>query len=169
MKLSVNIKKIPPQKRQVGFVFQDYTLFPHLNIYDNVSFAAVSKDNIQRLLELFNIWSLRHSKPDQISGGERQRAAICQNLARKPRLLLLDEPFSALDIATRRKLRQELKSLNKEFSLTMIHVTHDLTEALFLGDNIFPIVMGKITPEWLPQQIAEAKEEDVRRLQNIRF
>ena len=150
-----------PQRRNLGFVFQDYTLFPHLTVFKNVSFAAVIKEDVERLLKLFDIWHLRDSMPSQLSGGERQRCAICQNLAKKPSLLLLDEPFSALDVSIRRKLRQGLKLLKELESLTMIHVTHDLKEAVYLGDNILPIVDGSISFEWMEQQLHEAKQEEI--------
>jgi len=88
---------VPTQKRRLGYVFQDYNLFPHLNLYDNAAFAAVDKGEIDDLFELFKINHLRQRKPHMVSGGERQRCAICQALARHPRILLLDEPFSALD------------------------------------------------------------------------
>lgn len=95
---------ISPQKRCLGYVFQDYTLFPHLNLYDNAAFAAVNKREVDELFELFKINHLRNRKPHMVSGGERQRCAICQTLARHPRLLLLDEPFSALDAIDRKSV-----------------------------------------------------------------
>ena len=152
---------LPPQKRRIGYVFQDYILFPHLTVYKNVAFSTPDREEVEGLLKLFDIWDLRESRPHQISGGERQRCAICQSLARRPQVLLLDEPFSALDVENRRKLRQELKSLKEKLSLPMIHVTHDLSEALLLGDDILPIVRGKITPEWLNRQLAEISEDEI--------
>ncbi len=150
---------LPPQKRQVGYVFQDYTLFPHLNVYRNVAFAARQRDEIEKLLRAFGIWHLKDCMPHEISGGERQRCAICQNLARKPQVLLLDEPFSALDMKIRRILREELKALKKELSIPIIHVTHDLMEALFLGDNIVPLVQGKIARGWLQSGLKDLLED----------
>ena len=152
---------LPPQQRKVGYVFQDYTLFPHLSVLKNVALCAQDRRDVERLLRLFGIWDLRESRPQHISGGERQRCAICQSLARGPRILLLDEPFSALDIENRKKLRRELRTLKNEVSLPMIHVTHDLQEALFLGDDILPIVQGKVTPHWLDRQLAEMSEDAI--------
>lgn len=147
----VNIK---PQSRCLGYVFQDYNLFPHLNLYDNATFAAVHKKEVDALFELFKIDHLRKRRPHMVSGGERQRCAICQALARHPRLLLLDEPFSALDVVTRRGLREELKNLKGKLSCPVIYVTHDINEALFLADEILPVVEGKIDSSWVQRTIA---------------
>jgi len=141
-----------PQKRGLGLVFQEYTLFPHLNVRKNVAFAAVDKECVPGLLEKFGISHIAESKPVNISGGERQRAAFCQALAREPVLLLLDEPFSALDIATREGLRKELRELKKELNIPIIHVTHDLEEAYYLADSIFVLENGHESPEWLERQ-----------------
>jgi len=150
----------PPQKRRLSYVFQEYTLFPNLSVYKNVGFAAPGKDRVDGLLKLFGIWHLRDCKPNKISGGERQRCAICQALARKPQVLLLDEPFSALDVVTRENLRDKLKSLKKELTLPIVHVTHNINEALFLADDILPVVHGKIEWEWLEQSISKGVSND---------
>jgi molybdate transport system ATP-binding protein len=146
----INVK---PQQRRLGYVFQDYTLFPHLNLYDNATFAAVDKKEVAALFELFKISHLRKRKPHMVSGGERQRCAICQALARHPRLLLLDEPFSALDVITRRGLREEMKSLKGTLDCPIIYVTHDINEALFLADEIMPVVEGKNDDQWMQRTI----------------
>ena len=153
---------LPPQKRRLGYVFQEYTLFPHLSVYKNVAFAASEKGVVERLLKRFGLWHLRDNKPHRISGGERQRCAICQNLARRPQALLLDEPFSALDVDIRRKLRRELKALKERLSIPIVHVTHDLSEALFLGDDILPIVRGRIDRNWLQPHVAGLFDDEMR-------
>ncbi len=145
---------VPTQNRRLGYVFQDYLLFPHLNLYENAAFAAVDKKDVDELFELFSINHLRKRKPHKVSGGERQRCAICQALARRPKALLLDEPFSALDVITRRGLREELKNLKGRFSFPMIYVTHDINEALFLADQILPIVDGKADSGWMRRTIS---------------
>jgi len=144
---------VKTQKRNVGFVFQDYTLFPHLTVYRNIRFAAKRKEKAKKFMKLFRIWKLRGSMPRMISGGERQRCAICQNLVREPKILLMDEPFSALDVENRRRLRHEMNPLKEKLNLPIIHVTHDLGEALYLGDEVLTIVKGKIDPRWLEWQI----------------
>jgi molybdate transport system ATP-binding protein len=144
---------VPPQKRKLSYVFQDYTLFPHLSLYENAAFAAVDKKEVKGLLELFGIAHLYNRKPHMVSGGERQRCAICQALARRPQVLLLDEPFSALDFVTRRNLRAELKNLRGELSFPIIYVTHDINEALFLADEILPIVDGREDKGWMQRSI----------------
>ena len=103
------------------------------------------------LMKRFGIWHLKDTRPQSISGGERQRAAICQALAREPKVLLMDEPFSALDPITRRKLRMAVAEMKHELKIPIIHVTHDIREALFLGDEIVPVVSGKIFQKWILQ------------------
>ena len=152
---------VKPQKRRLGYVFQDYSLFPHLNLFDNAAFAAVDKKKVDELFELFKISHLRKRKPHMVSGGERQRCAICQALARHPRLLLLDEPFSALDVVTRRGLREELKGLKGTLSCPVIYVTHDINEALFLADEILPVVEGKIDRGWMQRTITREPGEGI--------
>ena len=156
---SVRHIDVKPQKRRLGYVFQDYNLFPHLNLLDNAAFAAVDKHEVDELFELFKISHLRKRKPHMVSGGERQRCAICQALARHPRLLLLDEPFSALDVVTRRGLREELKNLKGRLSCPIIYVTHDINEALFLADEILPVVDGKIDEGWMQRTITREPGE----------
>jgi molybdate transport system ATP-binding protein len=125
----------------------------HLNLYDNATFAAVDKKEVDNLFELFKISHLRQRKPHMVSGGERQRCAICQALARHPRILLLDEPFSALDAITRRGLREELKNLKGSMSFPIIYVTHDITEALYLADELLPVVDGEIDDQWMQKMM----------------
>ncbi len=152
---------ITPQKRRLGYVFQDYNLFPHLNLLDNAAFAAVDKKQVDELFEIFKISHLKKRKPHMVSGGERQRCAICQALARHPRILLLDEPFSALDAMTRRGLREELKNLKRGMSFPIIYVTHDINEALYLADELLPVIEGKIDNQWMQRMITREPPTDV--------
>lgn len=150
---SENRINLSAQKRRTGYVFQDYTLFPHLNLYKNAAFAAADRKEVDDLLELFRIKHLCKRKPHMVSGGERQRCAICQSVARHPDILLLDEPFSALDAVIRRGLREELKNIKEMFSFPIIYVTHDINEALFLADELAPVVDGKIDYCWIQRTI----------------
>lgn len=143
---------LAPQKRGLGYVFQEYTLFPHLTVSKNVAFANRDRIKVAEILKRLDIWHLRHRKPHKLSGGERQRVALAQALAKEPKVLLLDEPFSALDILTRRKLRHELMEIKQEFKLPIIHVTHDLDEAEYLADALLPIVQGEVDKRWLETQ-----------------
>lgn len=148
---------LPPQQRRLGYVFQDYTLFPHLTIRKNAAFAAPDRKRADELLEQFGISHLGDRKPAKVSGGERQRCAICQALARNPRVLLLDEPFSALDFITRRKRREDIKMIRNEITFPIIYVTHDISEAFALADDLLSVVEGKIDKDWLHRSISTAR------------
>lgn len=143
---------LPPQRRKLGLVFQDYALFPHLTVRKNVCFAAEDDDRVCELLDMFGVRRLENKRPAEISGGERQRVAFCQALARNPSLLLLDEPFSALDARTRECLRSLLREMKTELGIPILHVTHDLEEAGYLGDSILAVEDGKLAPDWLHGQ-----------------
>ncbi|MCF6291599.1 MAG: ATP-binding cassette domain-containing protein [Desulfobacterales bacterium] len=145
---------LPARKRQLGYVFQEFTLFPHLNVAGNVAFGARDSRRVDELLRLFGIRHLRDRRVQKISGGERQRVALAQALAREPEVLLLDEPFSALDPLTRGKLRQDMLAYKSRFRLPIIHVTHDLQEAALLADQLLPMTEGRIAPAWLEKCLA---------------
>ena len=126
---------LPARRRKVGYVFQEHTLFPHLTVRKNIGFACKDEDRITELLDLLRIRHIKNSRPQQISGGERQRAALAQALASAPDVLLLDEPFSALDSITRNRLRSEIKNIKNRLTIPIIMVTHDLEEARQLADH----------------------------------
>jgi len=149
---------VPARKRGLGYVFQEFTLFPHLSVSRNVAFAAPDPGKVTDLLKMFDIWHLKDCRPHMISGGERQRCAICQALARSPKVLLMDEPFSALDALTRRRLKERLKSLKQELRIPIVHVTHDIREALFLADDILAVVQGRVAHKWILQFMLTARE-----------
>jgi molybdate transport system ATP-binding protein len=144
---------LPPQGRSLGYVFQEYALFPHLTVLNNVAFATGDRVKVAELLKLLEVWHLKDRKPGKLSGGERQRVALAQALARNPQVLLLDEPFSALDAISRQKLRRELQKIKQEFNLPIIHITHDLEEAEYLADAMLAMVDGRIEPNWLAARV----------------
>lgn len=141
---------LPPQQRKIGLVKQDLALFPHLTVEENVSYGlARSPRRIQReraheLLRLMNLDGMANRYPAHLSGGQQQRVALARALAPAPNMLLLDEPFSALDAPTRMQLRGELLHLQRELSIPLVFVTHDLGEAYFLADRMAVIAGGQI-------------------------
>ncbi len=132
------------RKRKVGYVFQEHTLFPHLTVRNNIGFACRDEQRVTELMELLRIRHLEDSCPGQISGGERQRAALAQALGSAPDVLLLDEPFSALDGLTRSRLCREICALKERLGIPIILVTHDLDEARQLGDYLICLEQGAV-------------------------
>jgi molybdate transport system ATP-binding protein len=139
-----------PQQRNIGFLFQDYALFPHLTVEQNIAFslrnqsADSRKQMVAEFMERFQIQDLQHRLPQQISGGQQQRVALARALASRPRLLLLDEPLSALDESMRSELRYQLRSLLADFGIPVILVTHDRLEAMALADQMIVLDHGQI-------------------------
>jgi len=138
---------LPPQKRSVGFVFQDYALFPTMSVRDNLLYAASTPDERQRvdkLIDLVELSSLRSRFPYTLSGGQKQRVALARALVRNPKLLLLDEPLSALDPSMRSKLQNELAQIHQSMGVTTLLVSHDIAESVKLSNRIASIENGKI-------------------------
>ncbi|MFX1255377.1 MAG: tungstate ABC transporter ATP-binding protein WtpC [Promethearchaeota archaeon] len=165
-----NVTNLPPEKRGVGYVFQDYALFPHMTVLENVEFGLVvrkiSLSERRKLtteyLELVGIDHLSHRKPETLSGGEQQRVALARTLVTNPKILLLDEPLSALDTKTQEALRTELKRLHRTLNLTAIHVTHNHIEAFTLADRIGIMRDGKLVEVGTPLEIfGKPKDEFV--------
>ena len=137
---------LPPQQRRVGLVFQHYALFPHLTAIENVALAAGSKradGYFDAIFERMGLAGLQHRRPAQLSGGQQQRVALARALAREPQVLLLDEPFSAVDAPTRQALYRELAALRQRMSIPMVLVTHDLHEARRLADRVVILDAGE--------------------------
>jgi len=155
------------RERQVGFVFQHYALFRHMTVFENVAFGLRVKPRKQRpseqeikkkvheLLSLVQLDWLADRYPAQLSGGQRQRIALARALAVEPRVLLLDEPFGALDAKVRKELRQWLRRLHDELHITSIFVTHDQEEALEVADSVVLMNHGKIEQIGTPQEVVE--------------
>lgn len=147
---------LPPQKRNVGFVFQDYALFPNMTVRQNLEFALPNKKEIQRvdeILEIMEIENLSNMKPIHLSGGQKQRVAVARTLMTNPKILLLDEPLSALDSAMRLKLQDELSSIHTKFGITSLLVSHDISEVFRLSNRVFKIFSGQITDDGTPNQV----------------
>ena len=143
-----------PSDARVGLVFQEYALFPHLSVRANVAFGG--RQRVDELLERFRIAHLAGARPRTISGGERQRVALARALARDPRVLLLDEPLSALDAHTRASVRVELHGLLRELGLPTVLVTHDFEDAAALADRVGVLVEGRILQLASPADLVAA-------------
>ncbi|WP_420386908.1 ABC transporter ATP-binding protein [Roseivirga sp.] len=145
-----------PQQRDCGLVFQQYALFPNMSVEGNLKYAlrkGQSISDIDDLLQMMEIQGLRHEKPARLSGGQQQRVALARTLIQKPRLLLLDEPLSALDRGMRVRLQDYLRKVHEQFELTTVMVTHDPSEALRLADRIIEIEDGQIKREGKPADV----------------
>ena len=181
------ITDLPPERRGIGFVYQDYALFPHLSVAENIAFGLkLQKDlgGLQRLSDLrglaieqrveeishmLSIDPLLHRSPRTLSGGEQQRVALARALVVEPRLLLLDEPLSALDPETRETLQQELARVHRALGTTTLHVTHDFEEAVALGDRIAVVHKGRIVQVGKPEEIfRRPADEFVARFVGVR-
>ncbi len=154
------IAKLPPNKRPINTVFQNYALFPTMSVLENVGFGlemqgkskAEAKRRAGEMLELVQLSQFAHRKPSQLSGGQQQRVALARALAPQPRVLLLDEPLSALDMKLRKSMQIELKHIQRETGITFIFVTHDQEEALTMSDRIAVMSAGEV------QQLGTARE-----------
>lgn len=144
MKNNIEISNSPPETRDIGFVYQNYELFSHLKVNENIGFSLkfkkLSKKEISyrtdKMMDMLGITHLKNRYPKALSGGEKQRVAIGRSIIKSPKLLLLDEPFSALDYVTKDSVKDILKDIHKEFKPTVIHVTHDIKEAIYFADKI---------------------------------
>lgn len=147
---------LAPQQRHVGFVFQDYALFPNMSVRGNLEFALRKGGNhkrIDELIAMMELGELQHRKPATLSGGQRQRVALARALAAEPRLLLLDEPLSALDQETRLRLQDEILRLQRHFGLTTLLVSHDVSEVYKLSQRVVVIENGHAIREGVPADV----------------
>lgn len=156
-----SILDLPPHKRNFGMMFQDYALFPHLNVFANIAFGLKMKGMPRReqapivaeMLALTNLEGFENRKVDELSGGERQRVALARTLAPNPRLLMLDEPLSALDRVLRKHLLDQLTQIFSRLHITTIFVTHDHKEAFAAGSQIILMNHGKIVQQGSPDNL----------------
>jgi spermidine/putrescine transport system ATP-binding protein len=153
----------PPYSRGMSMVFQSYALFPHMNVFENIAFGLrlrkvsenIIKQEVKKALEILNLEGYENRMPKELSGGEQQRVALARALVIKPRVLLLDEPLSNLDLKLRQRMRKELKDIQKYVGVTTIYVTHDQTEALSMSDRIAVMNKGRIMQIGNPEEIYE--------------
>ncbi|MDN7246340.1 ABC transporter ATP-binding protein [Planococcus shenhongbingii] len=156
-----NMEKVPTKKREIGMVFQSYALFPNMTVYENVAFglkinkmpAGEIETKVREILEIVHLSDKGAAYPHELSGGQQQRVALARALIVKPKVLLLDEPLSALDAQIRKKLQADLRSIQKKMGITMILVTHDQEEAMAVSDKIFVMNKGEIAQWGTPTEI----------------
>ena len=159
-----SIVNLPPEKRPTAMVFQSYNLWPHMTIYENLAFGLKLRKvpkkeidaEIKKMLELVSMSGFEKKYPGQLSGGQQQRIAIARSLLLKPSLLLLDEPFSALDAKIRQQMREELKKIQSDLGITVIFVTHDQEEAMALSHRIVVMNKGKFDQVGTPGEIYDS-------------
>ncbi|MEO1105924.1 MAG: ATP-binding cassette domain-containing protein, partial [Pseudomonadota bacterium] len=159
-----SLNAVPPHKRPINMMFQSYALFPHLSVWDNIAFG-LRRDGLPKrevaqrvdeMLALVQLTAQGRRKPDQLSGGQRQRVALARSLAKRPKVLLLDEPLAALDKKLRGQTQFELMSLQEEIGITFVIVTHDQEEAMVLADRIAIMREGQIEQVATPGEIYES-------------
>ena len=160
-----DVSRVHARDRQVGFVFQHYALFRHMTVFDNIAFGltvlprrerpstAEIKQRVTRLLEMVQLAHLANRYPAQLSGGQRQRVALARALAVEPQILLLDEPFGALDAQVRKELRRWLRQLHEELKFTSVFVTHDQEEAMEVADSVVVMSQGNIEQVGAPDEV----------------
>ena len=157
------VNELPPEKRQVNTVFQNFALFPHMTVFDNVAFGlkmqkvgkAEINERVREILRTVHLEALADRKPHQLSGGQQQRVALARAIVNNPVVLLLDEPFSALDFRLRQKMQLELKHLQRKLGITFVFVTHDQEEALAMSDRVVVMNQGHIEQTGTPQSVYE--------------
>lgn len=161
-----DITQMPMEKRGFNIVFQDYALFPNLNVYENIVYGLKNKPNIsttkevQDLINLLGLGKHLTKKIEELSGGQKQRTALARTLVMKPKILLLDEPLSALDGVIKESIKQKIKEIARDFKLTTIIVTHDPEEALTLSDKVLIVNEGQISQFGTPEEIIKKPVND---------
>jgi len=146
-------RSLAPQKRKIGYVFQDYALFPNMSVEENLLFVNKDRALADHLLEMTELSELKNRLPNTLSGGQQQRVSLCRAMMNRPKLLLMDEPLSALDPSMRTKLQNEILTLHKEFGTTTIMVSHDPSEIYRLASRVLVLDLGKIINDGKPKEV----------------
>lgn len=161
-----DLTNVPMEKRGFNIVFQDYALFPNLNVYQNITYGLrnkpgiSTKNEVEDMIHLLGLEEHLQKRIDQLSGGQKQRVALARTMVMKPKILLLDEPLSALDGVIKESIKDRIKTIAKEFNLTTIIVTHDPEEALTLSDRVMIVNEGKIAQYGRPEEIIETPRDN---------
>ncbi len=163
-----DITALPPDKRQISIVYQDHMLFPHMDVFENIAYALRKKlrdkkqieTEVRQIAGILGIDGLLHRKPTTLSGGEKQRAALARSLVVRPKLLLLDEPFSALDMRNRENMREVLKKAIREYRTTVLQVTHDFDDIWSLANRVVIIRNGEVMQEGDPESVFRRPSPD---------
>ena len=161
-----DLTRAPMEKRGFNIVFQDYALFPNLNVYKNITYGLKNKpgistqEEVEELIDLLGLREHLNKRISQLSGGQKQRVALARTMVMKPRILLLDEPLSALDGVIKESIKDRIKTIAREYALTTIIVTHDPEEALTLSDRVLIIDQGNIAQYGHPADIVHKPEND---------
>ena len=161
-----DLTDVPMEKRGFNIVFQDYALFPNLNVYQNITYGLrnkpeiSSKEEVEELIRLLGLEEHLNKRIGQLSGGQKQRVALARTMVMKPKILLLDEPLSALDGVIKESIKDRIRTIAKEYNLTTIIVTHDPEEALTLSDRVMIINDGEIAQFGRPEEIIERPENN---------
>lgn len=161
-----DITGLPMERRGFNIVFQDYALFPNLNVYKNITYGlrnnpeVSSLREVEELIDLLGLREHLHKRIEQLSGGQKQRVALARTMVMKPKILLLDEPLSALDGVIKESIKDKIRQIARDYRLTTIIVTHDPEEALTLSDKVLIVNQGQISQYGRPEQIIETPEND---------
>lgn len=156
-----DVTRLPPSKRQIGMVFQQYSLFPNMNVEDNIGFGLKMKgvgkneikQKVERILDIMELKGKEKYMPSKLSGGQKQRVALARALVTSPKVLLLDEPLSAIDAKLRKSLQQNIREIQQKMGITTIFVTHDQDEAMIMSDMVHLINAGKIEQSGKPKDL----------------
>ena len=159
---------IPPQNRGIGFIFQDLALWPHFTVFDNIAFGLQERkesnveETVLKMLDFFDLSSHVDKFPHQLSGGQKQLVAISRALVLKPKILLMDEPLANIDVKLKRRILEHIKSMKKNFSLSIVYVTHDHREAIAIADQIIVLNEGELEAVGSVDDIKKSENEFVK-------